>query len=121
MVKQILIILLGVFFLFNGINHLYNTHILKEYARKKGLIAPKTMVRLSGLLLLAGGLSLITGYFIFEGIIGLSVFLVVTSFTIHKFWEEKDREIMMMEIMHFSKNWAILFELIFIATTLAKS
>lgn len=120
MIKQILIILLGIFFLINGVNHLFNTHILKEYAGKKGLIAPKTMVLLSGLLLCAGGLTLITGYFIFEGIIGLSVFLVVASFTIHKFWAESDRETMMMEIMHFTKNWAILFELLFIATTLAK-
>jgi putative oxidoreductase len=118
MIKQILIILLGVFFLLNGINHLFNTHILKEYAQKKGLFAPKTMVLLSGILLLAGGLSLVSGFFLLEGIIALSVFLIIASFSIHKFWQEKDREMMMMEAMHFSKNWAILFELVFIATTL---
>jgi hypothetical protein len=55
-------------------------------------------------------------FFIFEGIIALSVFLVVASFSIHKFWQEKDREMMLMEAMHFSKNWAILFELVFIAS-----
>ncbi len=43
------------FFLLNGINHFYNTHILKEYAAKRGLIAPKFMVILSGILLLMGG------------------------------------------------------------------
>jgi uncharacterized membrane protein YphA (DoxX/SURF4 family) len=118
MLKQILLVLLGLFFLLNGFNHFYNTHILKEYAHKRGLIAPKIMVILSGILLTAGGLALITGFFVLEGIIGLSVFLVIASFTLHKFWEEKSREMVMMEAMHFVKNWAILVELLYIASGL---
>lgn len=118
MIKQTLLVLLGIFFLLNGINHFYNTHVLREYAHKRGLLAPRTMVMLSGLLLVAGGLSLITGYFVIEGILALCVFLVIASFTIHRFWSEKEREMVMLESMHFVKNWAILFELLYIATTL---
>jgi uncharacterized membrane protein YphA (DoxX/SURF4 family) len=118
MIKQILLILLGVFFLLNGLNHFYNTHILKEYAKKRGLFAPKTMVLLSGLLLTAGGMTLVSGFFVFYGLMGLSVFLVVASFTLHKFWEEESRQMMMLEAMHFVKNWAILFELLYIASLL---
>jgi len=118
MIKQILLILLGLFFLLNGVNHFYNTHILKEYADKRSLIAPKLMVILSGILLVAGGATLISGYFITEGIIALCVFLAIASFTLHKFWAVKKREIIMLETMHFVKNWAILFELLYIATTL---
>lgn len=118
MIKKILLILLGVFFLLNGINHFYNSHILKEYAHKRGLFAPKVMVFLSGLLLTAGSLTLMTGFLLFEGIIALSIFLLIASFTLHKFWEEKSREIFMLELMHFVKNFAIMFELIYIATTL---
>jgi putative oxidoreductase len=118
MIKQILLILLGIFFLLNGINHFYNTHILKEYAEKRGLFAPKTMVLLSGVILSAGGLSLITGFFVVYGLAGLSVFLIIASFTLHKFWEVRNREMMMMESMHFVKNWAILFELLYIASHL---
>ena len=59
MIKTILIILLGVFFLVNGINHFYNSHFVEEYAEKRGLFEPKIMVFLSGLLLLFGGLSMI--------------------------------------------------------------
>ncbi|WP_339609374.1 DoxX family membrane protein [uncultured Planktosalinus sp.] len=118
MIKQILLILLGLFFLLNGVNHFYNTHILKEYADNRSLIAPKLMVILSGFLLIAGGATLITGYFIFEGIIALCVFLAVASFMLHKFWTVKERETIMLEAMHFVKNWAILFELVYIATTL---
>lgn len=117
MIKTILIILLGVFFIINGINHFYNSHILREYAHKKGLFEPKIMVFLSGLLLLAGGTSMITGYFIIEGMIGLCIFMAIAAFTIHSFWQEKDREVFMIEFMNFVKNWAIILELIYLTTT----
>lgn len=117
MIKTTLIILLGVFFIINGVNHFYNSHILKEYAHKKGLIEPRVMIFLSGLLLLAGGASMITGYFIIEGMIGLCIFMSIAAFTIHSFWLDKDREVMMMEFMNFVKNWAIIFELIYLTTS----
>ena len=118
MIKQILLILLGLFFLLNGVNHFFNTHFLKEYAEKRSLIAPKLMVILSGLLLITGGLTLITGYFIIEGIIALCIFLAAASLMLHKFWTINKREVLMLEAMHFVKNWAILFELVYIATTI---
>jgi putative oxidoreductase len=118
MIKQILLVLLGIFFLLNGFNHFYNTHTLKEYAQKRGLFAPKTMVILSGLLLTAGGVSLISGYLVVPGLLGLSLFLIISAFTLHKFWEEKNREMIMLEAMHFVKNWAILFELVYIASVI---
>ncbi|WP_020402483.1 DoxX family protein [Gracilimonas tropica] len=117
MIKTVLIILLGVFFLVNGINHFYNSHIVREYAEKRGLFEPKVMVFLSGLLLVFGGLSMITGYFIIEGMIGLCIFMTIAAFTIHSFWKEEDREDKMMEFMNFVKNWAIIFELVYLTTT----
>ena len=114
MIKTILLILLGLFFLLNGINHLINAHIYEEYSEKKGLISPKLMVRLSGVLLVFGGISLATGFLLIPGIIGLSVFLMVASFTIHQFWKEADRDKKLLEGMHFAKNMAILTELIYI-------
>ena len=117
MIKTILLILLGLFFLLNGINHLFSTHIYEEYASKRGLISPRLMVRISGVALILGGLSLITGYWMIYGIIGLSLFLVIASFTIHQFWKESTGEMRMLEGMHFAKNAAILTELIYIATT----
>jgi uncharacterized membrane protein YphA (DoxX/SURF4 family) len=115
MIKEILIILLGIFFLLNGANHFYNTNLLKEYAEKKGLFSPKLMVRLSGILLTLGGVSMITGFFMLYGIIGLSIFLVIAAFTIHKFWAVKERNGRLNESMHFAKNLAILTELIYLA------
>lgn len=73
------------------------------------------MVRVSGVVLILGGVSLATGYLMNLGIIGLSIFLVIASFTIHQFWMEKSHEKKLLEGMHFAKNMAILTELIYIA------
>jgi len=117
MVKELLIFCLGLFFIVNAVNHFYNTHTLKEYARKRNLIAPEIMVLLSGLLLLFGGLSLITRFFFYYGLAALSIFLVIATFTIHRFWLEETRELKMLEFMHFLKNIAIFIELLYIAET----
>ena len=116
LIKTILLILLGLFFILNGINHLYNTHILAEYAHRRGLVSPQLMVRISGIALIFGGLSLMTGFLKIYGIIGLSIFLVVSALTIHQFWREAEREMWMLEVTHFAKNAALLTELIYIAT-----
>ena len=115
MIKTILLTLLGIFFILNGINHLFNTQTLEEYAHKRGLFSPKLMVYISGVALILGGLSLITGIMKLIGIIGLSIFLVIAAFTIHRFWQEQGREMQMLEATHFAKNMAILTELIYIA------
>ncbi|WP_242155914.1 DoxX family membrane protein [Aestuariivivens sediminis] len=117
MIKIILLILLGVFFILNGISHLINAEIYEAYSARRALIAPKFMVKVSGILLIFGGLSLASGYFMIIGIIGLSLFLIVASLTIHQFWKEKGKEKKLLEGMHFAKNMAILTELIYIAYT----
>ena len=117
MLKTILLILLGLFFILNGVNHWINSHIYEEYSSKKGLMSPRLMVRLSGIVLVFGGVTLALGYLRIYGIIGLSVFLVIASFTIHQFWKESKTEARLLEGMHFAKNMAILTELIYIAYT----
>lgn len=117
MIKIILLALLGLFFILNGINHLINTHIYEEYSIKRGLISPRLMVRLSGVILIFGGFSLAFDYLMIYGIIGLSIFLVIASVTVHQFWREKKTEMKLIEGMHFAKNMAILTELIYIANS----
>ena len=115
MIKSLLLTLLGLFFVLNGIAHFISPKIYEEYAHKRGLFSPRLMVRMSGVLLIAGGVSLAIGWFTLYGIIGLSLFLVVASFTIHTFWRETDREMRLLEGTHFAKNMAILVELVYIA------
>ncbi|TVR76942.1 MAG: DoxX family membrane protein [Saprospirales bacterium] len=117
MVKTLLIFCLGIFFIANAFNHFFNKHTLVEYAEKRNLLAPKLMVHLSGLLLLFGGLTLITKWMFYYGIAGLCIFLVIATFSIHRFWLERSRDMKMLEFTHFLKNIAIIIELLYIAET----
>lgn len=112
--KLILIILLSLFFILNGVNHFYNSKTLEEYAEKRGLFSPKLAVKLAGLLLLVGGVSLMVPILKIAGVISLSLFLIISTFTIHRFWEEEKKEDKMLEVMNFMKNLAILTELMYI-------
>ena len=114
MLKTILIILLGIFFILNGINHFYNTKILEEYAHKRGLFSPNLSVKAAGILLLGGGGLLMFPDFRVIAVIMLSFFLVVATFTIHRFWDEVKKEDKLLESMNFAKNLAILTELLYI-------
>ena len=49
------------------------------------------MVILSGILLLAGGASMLIGYFIVEGMIGFCLFMAIAAFTIHSFWKDEEK------------------------------
>ncbi|MDX1665576.1 MAG: DoxX family protein [Saprospiraceae bacterium] len=114
LIKTILIALLGVFFILNGINHFYNEKMLEEYAEKRGLFSPQLAVRLAGILLIGGGVALMIEEFRVIGVLSLSFFLLMATFTIHRFWEEKDKYDRMLELMNFAKNLAILTELVYI-------
>jgi putative oxidoreductase len=52
MIKTVLLILLGLFFILNGLNHLFNRLTLEEYAHRRQLMSPRIIVFLSGLLLI---------------------------------------------------------------------
>ena len=114
MLKLVLIILLGIFFFLNGINHFYNETILEEYARKRGLFSPRLAVKAAGILLLVGAVLLVWPPSRQIAVVMLSVFLVTASFTIHRFWNEETRQQKLLEAMNFAKNLAILTELVYI-------
>ena len=114
MLKLTLVGLIGVFFVLNGINHLFNTKILEEYAHRQRLPEPRRLVQLSGLLLIAGGIAFVIPVTRQAAVIGLSVFLILAMVLIHHFWTDRDRDTRLYEMLHFSKNLLILFELIYI-------
>ena len=51
----------GGFFLYNGIHHLVETEPMAEYAGAKGVPQPDLMVKATGLMLIAGGASVLLG------------------------------------------------------------
>lgn len=100
-------IIFGGYFIYNAMNHLFlGREFMAGYAQAKGVSAPTGMVVFSGLLLLAGGLSMLLGVFPSWGIVILLVFLIPVSFRMHNFWSEEG-EARMNDMINFMKNMAL--------------
>jgi putative oxidoreductase len=98
----------GGFFLYNGINHFVNRDALVAYARSKGVPAPEAVVAASGLMLLAGGASILTGVRPKTGACLISTFLSGVSPVMHAFWKEREPHARNQEMVNFTKNVALL-------------
>jgi putative oxidoreductase len=98
----------GGFFLYNGINHIKNRKMLAQYAASKKVPAPEAGVVASGVALIAGGASIITGIKPKLGTLAILGFLASVSPTIHDFWKHEDAQQRQNEMIHFMKNLALL-------------
>jgi len=101
-------IIVGVYYLFNASNHFMRLEMMAGYAGSKGAPAPKLAVLVSGVLLLVGGLSIITGFQPLIGVIALVLFFVPVTFMMHNFWAVQDQMAKMSEMVNFTKNMALL-------------
>jgi uncharacterized membrane protein YphA (DoxX/SURF4 family) len=97
----------GGFFAYSGINHLQNSAAMAQYAGAKGVPAPQQAVQATGVMLLAGGLSIIAGLKPRQGLALITAFLVPVSLQMHRFWEEQDPQQRQMEMIQFMKNMAL--------------
>jgi putative oxidoreductase len=97
----------GGFFAYSGINHLQHAENMGHYAASKGVPAPEQAVRATGAMLLAGGLSVMTGFKPRRGLAALIGFLVPVTLQMHRFWEEADPQKRQNEMIHFMKNMAL--------------
>jgi len=110
-------LILGVYFILNGLNHFKNLNFLREWVKNKNIPAPTFMVIISGFLLLIGGFSILLGVYIYFGILALTLFFIPTTFLMHDFWNEKEEQSKNLQMINFMKNlalWAALISLIFI-------
>jgi len=101
-------ILFGGFFLMMGANHFMKMTSMVSYAKSKSIPVPALAVGVSGLMLLAGGLGVILGYQVVNALWLIIVFLLIVSFSMHRFWKETDGGAKMMEMVNFTKNMALL-------------
>lgn len=99
-------ILFGGFFLMMGMNHFMKRRMLAGYAQSKGVPAPGVAVFLTGLLLTMGGLGVIFDIYTNTALWLLVIFLVPTSFMMHKFWSVAPDQ-KMVEMTNFMKNMAL--------------
>jgi uncharacterized membrane protein YphA (DoxX/SURF4 family) len=98
----------GVFYLFNALNHFTKIEFLSGYVASKGVPMGELIVVLTGLLLLTGGVSILLGYRVTIGIATLLIFLIPTTFIMHNFWSVENAQLQTMEMINFMKNLALI-------------
>jgi putative oxidoreductase len=94
-------------FLSSSISHFAQRQTMAQYAGAKRVPAPMASVLGGGVLLLAGGLSILLGIWADLGALLLVIFLVPTALLIHNFWKETDPQARMNETIQFSKDLAL--------------
>lgn len=98
----------GLVLAFMGLNHFMNTGEMAQYAESKGVPAVTAGVLVSGLLLVFGGLSIITGVYPVVGAAFIALFMLVVTPVMHDFWTVDDPEQRQAEMTNFMKN-AVIF------------
>jgi len=93
-------------FLMAGSNHFSKQTI--AFAASQGVPFASFAVPLSGVLALAGGLSILLGYRAKIGAWLITLFLIPVTLMMHKFWTVHDPMMAQMQMVMFMKNVAIL-------------
>ncbi|HEY2495665.1 MAG TPA: DoxX family protein [Candidatus Angelobacter sp.] len=101
-------LIFGGFFLYNGINHLKERKSMGQYAGAKNVPLPEATVAATGVMLIAGGTSILLGIKPKLGAAAIAGFLAGVSPVMHNFWNEEDPNKRMNEMINFSKNMALL-------------
>jgi putative oxidoreductase len=93
-------------FLLAGANHFSKATI--AFAASQGVPFAAFAVPLSGVLAIAGGLSVLLGYRAKVGAWLIALFLVPVTLMMHKFWTVHDPMMAQLQTVMFMKNMAIL-------------
>src|SRR5437867_11761245 len=97
-------ILFAAMFINSGIAHLTKLAPMSQYAASQKGPAPKLAVAFSGLMILAGGLSILLGVAPQAGAPLLILFLIPTAFLMHRFWGVQAQMLAANQMAHFMKN-----------------
>lgn len=98
-------ILFGLIFVGAGIANLSDAQSTVDYAQTRRLRVSKLLVRIVGVVIIAGGLGVILGIWMDLAALGLLVFLLVTAVSVHTFWtDENQSQTQAYEISQFTKN-----------------
>ena len=100
-------VILGGFFLYNGINHFKQLEGMTQYTKLKGVPNPDLAVMSSGVGMALGGASILLGVKPKWGAAAIATFLATASPTMHDFWNA-DEAGKQNELINFSKNMALL-------------
>ena len=98
--------LFALIFVMAGANH-FNKQTI-SYAASQGVPLAAILVPLSGVLAIAGGLSILLGYRAKLGAWLIVLFLVPVSLMMHKFWTVTDPMMAQIQMIMFMKNMSML-------------
>jgi putative oxidoreductase len=101
-------LIVGIFYIYNAFHHFRDYRMMSGYAGSKGIKAPSLAILDSGALLLIGGLSILTGFLPYIGVIALVVFFLPVSFRMHNFWAIEDPTEKRNQRIQFLKNMALM-------------
>ena len=109
--SQAAVVVLGRFFfalifLLAGANH-FSKQVI-AFAASQGVPLASILVPLSGVLSIAGGLSILLGYRAKLGAWLIVIFLVPVTLMMHKFWTVQDPMMAQIQMILFMKNVAML-------------
>lgn len=79
-------VIVGAYCIYGGLHHFTSLGALSGYTQSKGVPLPTLAVAAAGVLLLAGGVSIILGWYPRLGIAALVLFLIVVTPVMHNFW-----------------------------------
>src|SRR5882757_8884116 len=83
-------LIFGGFFLYNGVNHLKERKSLAQYAAAKNVPLAEVAVTATGVVLIAGGASILLGVKPKLGTAAIAGFLAGVSPVMHDFWRVED-------------------------------
>lgn len=100
-------LVLGGFYLYYGVNNIVDFAGMTGYAAFKGVPLPTMAVIVGAILLIGGGLSLLTGYRPVLGIAALVVFLLPVTMLMHNYWTITDPQMRVIEQGLWMRNMAL--------------
>ncbi len=95
-------ILFSLIFIMSGFHHITAPGSMEQYASAMGVPSPKFMIVLTGLMILAGGISIILGFWTKLGALLIIIFLVVVTPWMHRPLSDQ------MQFVMFMKNLSML-------------
>lgn len=100
-------ILLGGYFLFNGVMHFLQFSNMVGYAASKGVPIPTFSVLIASTLILLGGAGILLGIFVTWALYALIIFMIPVTLYMHAFWKVSDPNEKRIERIQFLKNAAL--------------
>jgi uncharacterized membrane protein YphA (DoxX/SURF4 family) len=110
-------IMFGGYFVYSGIRHFKDRKAMIRYAKSKGVRWPTLAVLGTGAMLVAGGLSLVTGVKPKLGAGLVTGFLAGVTPQMHDYWNAGDQMQRMNDKVNFTKNLALIGGAAFAAAT----